>query len=162
MGSLMDTFQRFYASLTDVISEEALIAIGVLSFVMFVGTLIAIPIILSRLPANYFQHVLEHVWMEGYHPVLRKMGMICKNTVGLIFLLAGLAMLLLPGQGILTMVIGMSLLDFPGKRKMARPAKRKISPTVFLQTLFRKKPSSPSACYPSSCLWEHLSQFPLS
>ena len=33
-------------------------------------------------------------------------------------LLAGMAMLVLPGQGILTMVIGVSLLDFPGKRKL--------------------------------------------
>jgi len=125
----MDTFQRWNASLTEVISEEALLAIGVLSAVMFVGTLVAIPIILSRLPANYFQHDLEHVWMENYHPVLRKMGVICKNTVGLIFLLAGIAMLVLPGQGILTMVIGMSLLDFPGKRKLEH--KLLTQPMVF-------------------------------
>jgi len=125
----MDTFQRWYASLTEVISEEALLAIGVLSAVMFVGTLVAIPIILSRLPANYFQHDLEQVWMENYHPVLRKMGVICKNTVGLIFLLAGIAMLVLPGQGILTMVIGMSLLDFPGKRKLEH--KLLTQPMVF-------------------------------
>jgi len=142
MDSLIDTFQRWYTSLTDVISEEALIAIGVLSIVMFVGTLIAIPIILSRLPANYFQHDLEHVWMEGYHPVLRKMGMICKNTVGLIFLLAGIAMLLLPGQGILTMVIGMSLLDFPGKRKMEH--KLLTQPMVFqAMNAIRAKCSKP-------------------
>ena len=129
MESLMDTFQRWYTSLTEVISEETLLAIGVLSAVMFVGTLVAIPIILSRLPANYFQHDLEHVWMENYHPVLRKMGVICKNTVGLIFLLAGIAMLVLPGQGILTMVIGMSLLDFPGKRKLEH--KLLTQPMVF-------------------------------
>lgn len=118
MDSLIDTFQGWYASLTSVISEEVLIAVGVFSAVMFVGTIIAIPIILSRLPANYFQHDLEHTWMENYHPLLRNMGLIFKNIVGLIFLLAGIAMLLLPGQGILTMVIGISLLDFPGKRKL--------------------------------------------
>ena len=85
---------------------------------MFVGTIVAIPIILNRLPVNYFQHDLEHKWMEDYHPIFRNIGLVVKNTVGLIFLLAGIAMLVLPGQGILTMVIGVSLLDFPGKRKL--------------------------------------------
>jgi len=82
------------------------------------GTIVAIPIILNRLPVNYFQHDLEHKWMEDYHPIFRNIGLVVKNTVGLIFLLAGIAMLVLPGQGILTMVIGVSLLDFPGKRKL--------------------------------------------
>ncbi len=129
MDSLIDTFQNWYASLTSVISEESLILVGVFSALMFVGTLIAIPIILARLPTNYFQHDLEHVWMEGYHPLLRQVGLIVKNTVGLVFLLAGIAMLLLPGQGILTMVIGISLLDFPGKRKLEH--KLLTQPMVF-------------------------------
>ena len=118
MNSLIDTIQHGYADLTAVISEEILIAIGVLSLILFVGTIVAIPVILNQLPTNYFQPGLEHVWMKGYHPVLRNMGLVVKNTVGLIFLLAGLAMLVLPGQGILTMVIGLSLLDFPGKHRL--------------------------------------------
>ena len=43
---------------------------------------------------------------------------IAKNAVGAIFLFAGFLMLFLPGQGILTMLIGVSMLDFPGKRKI--------------------------------------------
>jgi len=41
-----------------------------------------------------------------------------KNAVGAIFLFAGFLMMFLPGQGILTMLIGISMLDFPGKRKV--------------------------------------------
>ena len=118
MDSLLNTFQYSYSSLTRIVSEDALIVLGVISIIMFVGTIIAIPIILNRLPVNYFQHDLEHKWMEDYHPIFRNIGLVVKNTVGLIFLLAGIAMLVLPGQGILTMVIGVSLLDFPGKRKL--------------------------------------------
>ena len=118
MDSLLNTFQYSYSSLTRIVSEDALIVLGVISIIMFVGTIVAIPIILNRLPVNYFQHDLEHKWMEDYHPIFRNIGLIVKNTVGLIFLLAGIAMLVLPGQGILTMVIGVSLLDFPGKRKL--------------------------------------------
>lgn len=142
MDSLIDTFQGWYASLTSVVSEEVLIAVGVFSVVMFVGTLIAIPIILNRLPTNYFQHDLEHTWMEGYHPLFRQVGLIIKNTAGLIFLLAGIAMLVLPGQGILTMVIGISLLDFPGKRKLEH--KLLTQPMVFqAMNAIREKCSKP-------------------
>ncbi len=56
--------------------------------------------------------------MEDHHPVLRLVGHVVKNLVGVVFLLAGFAMLFLPGQGILTMLIGLSLLDFPGKRRL--------------------------------------------
>jgi len=118
MDFFLDTFQRSYSSLTSLISEQALIALGVISIIMFVGTVIAIPIILNRLPANYFQHDLEYKWMENYHPIFRNIGLVAKNTIGLIFLLAGMAMLVLPGQGILTIIIGISLLDFPGKRRL--------------------------------------------
>jgi hypothetical protein len=38
-----------------------------------------------------------------------------RNGLGLVLLIAGIAMLILPGQGILTILIGISLMDFPGK-----------------------------------------------
>jgi len=148
MDSLLDTFQRWYSSLTAVISEEALITFGGISIVMFVGTIIAIPIILNRLPANYFQHELEQKWMDNYHPIFRNIGLVVKNTVGLVFLLAGMAMLVLPGQGILTIVIGVSLLDFPGKQKLEH--KLLTQPMVFqAMNSIRAKCSKPPFNPPS-------------
>lgn len=38
-----------------------------------------------------------------------------KNLLGLIFIIAGLAMLLLSGQGFITILIGIMMLNFPGK-----------------------------------------------
>lgn len=104
--------------ITKVVSAETLIAIGVVSGVFFVGTLIAIPIILVRLPANYFDERYPRSWMRDHHPVLRLIAHLAKNLVGAVFLLAGIAMLVLPGQGLLTILIGVSLLDFPGKRRL--------------------------------------------
>ncbi|MGB0909330.1 MAG: PGPGW domain-containing protein [Nitrospirales bacterium] len=92
----------------------------VLSIVAFIGTLFAIPQILKRLPADYFDEHVHRTWMAEHHPVLRTLTLLLKNLLGIVFLLAGLAMLLLPGQGILTMIIGISLIDFPGKRKLER------------------------------------------
>jgi len=100
------------------ISTESLVTLTVLSLVFFVGSLIAIPIILVRLPADFFDIRVPRPWMKDHHPVLRLIGHIVKNAVGAIFLFAGFLMLFLPGQGILTMLIGVSMLDFPGKRKL--------------------------------------------
>ncbi len=47
---------------------------------------------------------------------LALLGRIIKNILGLILLGAGILMLFLPGQGLLTIVLALSLLDFPGKR----------------------------------------------
>ncbi len=41
--------------------------------------------------------------------------LVARNVIGLALLLAGLAMLVLPGQGILTILLGVVLLSFPGK-----------------------------------------------
>lgn len=56
--------------------------------------------------------------MAGRHPMLRTAGLALKNVVGVLFLLAGIAMLVLPGQGVLTILIGLSLIDFPGKHRL--------------------------------------------
>ena len=86
------------------------------SLASFNGSLIANPIILVRLPADYFDTRVPRHWMKDHHPVMKIFGHLVKNTFGAVFLLAGFLMLFLPGQGILTMLIGLSLIDFPGKR----------------------------------------------
>jgi hypothetical protein len=111
MDWLLATVQQY-------VSTEMLIWLTALSMVFFVGTLIAIPFILVRLPADYFDIRVPRTWMEDHHPVLRLFGHIVKNVVGAIFVFAGFLMLFLPGQGVLTMLIGISMLDFPGKRKI--------------------------------------------
>ena len=106
------------SSVQQYISTETLVTLTALSVVFFVGSLIAIPFILVRLPTDFFDTRVPRRWMEDHHPVLRLLGHLVKNVVGAIFLFAGFLMLFLPGQGILTMLIGVTMLDFPGKRKM--------------------------------------------
>lgn len=89
------------------------------SLVMFFGTLAVVPWLLVRLPADYFVRESPPPQPPGWL-VLRWTVRIIKNLVGLVCLLAGLAMLVLPGQGLLTIFIGISLLDFPGKRALER------------------------------------------
>ncbi len=91
------------------------------SLFTFIGTLILVPFLLTRLPADYFTHGKRHraPWADQ-HPLVRFFLLACKNFLGLIFFLAGIIMLFLPGQGLLTMVMGIVLLDLPGKYKMER------------------------------------------
>jgi hypothetical protein len=102
------------------LSPRAWFALGVVSVVFFIGTLIAIPIILIRIPVDYFDQRKHRSWLGNHHPVLKITAHILKNLVGVVFLLAGIAMLFLPGQGVLTILLGISLMDFPGKRKLER------------------------------------------
>ena len=111
MDWLLSTVQQY-------VSAETLVALTILSIVFFVGSLIAIPFILVRLPTDFFDIRVPRPWMEDHHPMLRVLGHLVKNVVGAIFLFVGFLMLFLPGQGILTMLIGISMLDFPGKRKL--------------------------------------------
>ena len=111
MDWLLTTVQQY-------VSTETLVTLTALSIIFFVGSLIAIPFILVRLPTDFFDTRIPRRWMENHHPVLRLFGHIAKNVIGAIFLFAGFLMLFLPGQGILTMLIGVTMLDFPGKRKL--------------------------------------------
>ena len=92
-----------------------LIAISALTFVT---SIIAVPWMLVRIPPRYFmttEH--EHPWADR-HPLLRHSFTIGKNLLGLIFVVLGVLMLVLPGQGILTILAGLVLVDFPGKERV--------------------------------------------
>ena len=90
--------------------------LGVISIVTFLGTLVAIPYLVSWIPADYFlQKRHGDNRLAKQHPLLRVIGLVIKNIFGVIFIVAGIAMLVLPGQGILTILIGLMLMNFPGK-----------------------------------------------
>jgi hypothetical protein len=90
---------------------------SVISLITFVGSLLAIPWFIVRIPSNYFIHPRHMLadYLAPRHPLLRAFFLILKNGIGVALILAGIAMLVLPGQGILTIVIGLILMDFPGK-----------------------------------------------
>lgn len=95
-----------------------LVGLTAASVIGFIGSLVAIPWILIRLPSDYFDMRVPRHWMKDHHPVLRIIGLVIKNILGIVFLIAGFLMLFLPGQGVLTMLIGISFMDFPNKRKL--------------------------------------------
>jgi purine-cytosine permease-like protein len=96
--------------------ELALLWIGTLSLVAFFLTLILVPVLVVHIPPDYFLRKKRKLAnLQGRYSVIRLTGIVVKNIFGIAFVLAGLAMLILPGQGIITILIGVMMLDFPGK-----------------------------------------------
>lgn len=95
--------------------------LGLASLVSFIGSLILIPWLVLRIPVDYFCGEYRHrlPWAEQ-HPIIRWLLLILKNLLGLVLLLMGIAMLVLPGQGLLTILIALVLLNFPGKYRLER------------------------------------------
>lgn len=106
-------------------NEWLLFWIGLGSVVFFVGALLAVPYLVGRLPVDYFRRYHAYRrrrWIR--HPVLRPVFIAAKNVFGVVLLLAGIAMLVLPGQGILTLLAGLMFLDFPGRDRLVLRAVR--------------------------------------
>ena len=94
---------------------------GVLfSVVTFVASIAVVTLVLVKLPANYFHSSHAREFLVERHPVLRMVGIFAKNLLGLVLVGFGIVMSLpgVPGQGVLTILLGIMLLDFPGKRRL--------------------------------------------
>lgn len=93
----------------------------VVSGITFVGTLVIVPALVIRIPVDYFSHNRRErtEWTDD-HPVIRMILLIGKNLLGYVIILMGIAMLVLPGQGMLTIIIGLILINFPGKYLLER------------------------------------------
>jgi hypothetical protein len=102
-------------------NETALWWLAASTTIAFMATLIVVPILVVRIPSDYFSRTRRHhkLW-ANHHPVVRAMLLIGKNVLGYIFVVAGIIMLVLPGQGIFTILIGIMLLNFPGKYRLER------------------------------------------
>ncbi|MGD9984367.1 MAG: PGPGW domain-containing protein [Porticoccaceae bacterium] len=91
------------------------------SVATFVISLVALPWLVARIPADYFAHHRRHaIPLKQRHPVIRWLLLIGKNLLGAILLTGGFAMIFIPGQGLLTMAMGLLLLDYPGKFALER------------------------------------------
>lgn len=92
-----------------------------LSVLTFVGSLLALPFLVARLPEDYFSDTRRHPSrLRRFHPLVYLGLRLLKNLVGWVLILAGLVMLVLPGQGLLTILLGLILSDFPGKFALER------------------------------------------
>ena len=104
------------------IDEAAIWYLAAFSMASFIGTLLLVPVLVIRIPEDYFAEKKRHRWepWAHEHPLIRWSLLIAKNTLGYIIIILGIAMLVLPGQGILTILIGVMFINFPGKYRLER------------------------------------------
>lgn len=95
--------------------------VSALSALTFIGSLIAVPIIVTRIRADYFEDPYRHEpGLQRGHPAVYVTVRVLKNLLAVILVAGGVLMLVLPGQGLLTILIGVGVSDFPGKFRLER------------------------------------------
>lgn len=104
----------------DGLDSNVLIAFGLVSVATFILSLVLVPVIIVKIPENYFSSKNRNARWEEMNPVLRGILIILKNILGVILLVMGILMLVLPGQGLLTILFGIALIDFPGKHTLVK------------------------------------------
>ena len=94
--------------------------LAVISVVLAVGSLALAVVVVVAWPPDRFKTLAHPPLREQQHPVLRVLALIGRNLVGLVLVVLGVIMSLpgVPGQGVLVILIGLTLADFPGKRRL--------------------------------------------
>jgi hypothetical protein len=126
------------------------IAIAAAWVIVLVVSVWAVRYFLITIPPDYFakHHRPLERWRQ-LHPTLRWTLLIGKNLLGALLAAAGLVMLFTPGQGLLALLLGVSLLDVPGKRALERRIVRQPS-VLRLVNHMRAKAQQPPLVFDAS------------
>jgi len=92
-----------------------------ISLVSILVGVVLIPVFITRLPPDYFSHPHRRRLSAGArHPLARLMLAGVKNLLGAVLVLAGIVMLFTPGQGLITLFVGLMVMNYPGKFALER------------------------------------------
>ena len=125
-------------------NSDLLFLLGSLSIFILIISVFMMVLIISFLPEDYFKsenrNLISSVQNSRY-PLLKLLVLITKNFFGVLLLLSGILMLVLPGQGILTIITGLIFIDYPGKYKFERKLLRQkgvINSINWIRSLLNK------------------------
>ena len=124
--------------------NEILVFVGLFAVSLLLSFL-AIGIVMVKIPENYFSSHYQRDFLPGSPWIVRWGAVIAKNIFGVFLVILGIILSLpgVPGQGFLTILLGLIMLDIPGKRPLeARIIKR---PTILaaindLRARYKKPP----------------------
>ena len=124
----MDFINSFIQWFSD--RPEILMGLGISSIFIFLLSILGISWFVANIPEDYFLSSKRKPskWQEQ-KPILRLAVLFGKNIIGVSLIIGGLLMLVLPGQGLLTIVTGLLLINYPGKYKLEQ--KLVAIPSVF-------------------------------
>jgi hypothetical protein len=111
---MMQWLSEFWSSLT---WNGLLLGLG-LFLISFVLSFAAIAVVMVKIPANYFSSRYKQDFLPDSPWLVRWSAVILKNILGVVLIILGIILSLpgVPGQGILTILLGLIMLDIPGKR----------------------------------------------
>jgi uncharacterized membrane protein len=110
----------FFDALLSVVATHAewLIAASVATFLIGV---VLVPAMVLRIPPDYFAHDRRQPLSRNTrHPLVTLVLTGAKNLLGAVLLVVGFVLLFLPGQGLLTLLVGLMIMDYPGKFSFER------------------------------------------
>jgi len=138
---MFEFLSDFFSSLT-----WSKVLIGAAIFVVsFFANLGIVSLILVKIPADHFSKSRKTKFWAGPRPWLHAAKVIGKNIGGLLLVALGIVLSLpgVPGQGLLTVLLGIMLLDFPGRHRLEQKLLSKPSILNSINKLrkrFGKKP----------------------
>ncbi|MEP6569703.1 MAG: hypothetical protein ABJC10_08020 [Acidobacteriota bacterium] len=99
--------------------QSVLLAV-LLFLITFAISLGIVAFIMVNIPPDYFRKERPREFWVNRHPAVRLLGILVKNLLGVALVVLGIILSIpgVPGQGILTILLGIMLLDFPGKRDL--------------------------------------------
>ncbi|WP_437288543.1 hypothetical protein [Sorangium sp. So ce406] len=119
-SAMMDAVR---AALSFVQEHPEQIAIGAgVALTSFVGGMVLVAVVLVRMPEDYLVKQEDEPFLPGRPAWMRVSARIGKNLLGVLAVALGIMLSLpgVPGPGALVILIGVMLLDIPGKRRMER------------------------------------------
>ena len=114
MQSYVEAFSYFLQN------NQIFLYISGLSTIFFLLSLLGLSWLISIIPHNYFVDKKRVSLIKMKNPLMWLPIIIIKNSIGLVLILCGILMLILPGQGVLTIITGLIFLDYPGKFRFER------------------------------------------
>jgi hypothetical protein len=151
---LTDYYNNVASYLTQTFGANFIFLIFFLTTGISVVYFIALSYIITQMDKGYFvRKIIIGTPVSNAHPAKPHFCLInasasylissAKIMLGLGLLLCGIAMLVLPGQGLLTILVGLSLLPFPGKDKLEQNllARKSIRASLnWIRTKANKEP----------------------
>jgi hypothetical protein len=113
------------------------------SLLSLIVGLVLVPLLILRIPTDYFVYRRRHFAATRPHLLVHIVLTGAKNLLGAVFLVTGVALLVLPGQGLITLFTGLIIMNYPGKFEFERWLVRRphVLPALnWLRARYRRKP----------------------
>ncbi len=136
---IWDWLTQFWESLTWGKIAWILLITVVSVIISYAGIVVG----MIKIPADYFSSSYVKKLNADQHFSVRWGALIIKNLIGFLLIISGIVMIFTPGPGVPTILLGLIMMDIPGKRPLeARLIKRPmvLSAVNDLRARYNKPP----------------------